>query len=215
MENRDIGLIIGGSIVLALTAIGLAIYGIRKMNKIVSNVIECTSGYEGVDNLEEVKSGDELNGESDGEHNTLEVSSEILDNLWNDVDDLDKRTKKLKEEYKGMDKDIKELQKSGEEYDERLTEREMKENLRLARELVAFGKAINAELAPQAGALAQDKKIIEGKLGQLQQSENRVEISNLMLDGLNKVDELLIRRGVLTLSDSLDYDGGKGNGAGL
>jgi hypothetical protein len=25
----------------------------------------------------------------------------------------------------------------------------------------------------------------------------------------------LIRRGVLTLSDSLDYDGGKGNGAGL
>ena len=51
MENRDIGLIIGGSIVLALTAIGLAIYGIRKMNKIVSNVIECTSGYEGVDNL--------------------------------------------------------------------------------------------------------------------------------------------------------------------
>ena len=33
-----------------------------------------------------------------------------------------------------------------------------------------------------------------------------------MSDGLNRVDELLIRRGVLTPSDSLDYDDGKGNG---
>ena len=124
MENRDIGLIIGGSIALAITAIGLAIYGIRKMNKIVSNVIECTSGYDGVDDLEEVKSDDELNGESDEEHNTLEVYSEILDNLWKYANELDMRVKKLQESHielkKGQEetnRELDELKKSSEERD--------------------------------------------------------------------------------------------------
>ena len=241
MENRDIGLIIGGSIVLALTAIGLAIYGIRKMNKIVSNVIECTSGYEGVD-VEEIENRVEENKEgisivvdkNESNHRFDEVQlskdefikwhDDNIDRLNKMLDGIEADQVKLKKSDEEMDKRIKKLQeshiklkKSGEEYDKRLTEREreMKENLRLAQELVAFGKATVAELAPQAAALAQDKKMIEGKLDQLQQSENKVEISNLMLDGLEQVDEVLIRRGVLTPSDRLDYDGGKGNGVGL
>jgi hypothetical protein len=124
---------------------------------------------------------------------------------------------KREREIKEIDKDIKELQKGQEETNRKLDElkKDSDRTTIAAQELVAFGKAINAEFAPQAVALAKDKEMIEEKLDQLQQSENKVIISNLMLDGLEQVDELLIRRGVLTLSGSLDYYGGKGNGAGL
>ena len=161
---------------------------------------------------------------SDEEHNTLEVSSETLDNLWKDVDELQirgrEREREINELKKGQEetnRELDELQKADIERGRRLDElkKDSDRTTIAAKELVAFGKAINAELAPQAAALAQDKKMIERKLDALKLSENKVVISNLMLDGLEQVDELLIRRGVLTPSDSFDYDGGKGNGVGL
>ncbi len=123
MENRDIVLIVGGSIALAMASIVLAIYGIRKMNNIlndkVRSIIKCTADYEEVDDLEEVKSEDGVKEESDGEHNTLEVSYEILDNLWKDVNELQiggeetkRKIEKLEKSDEEMDKRIKKLQKA-------------------------------------------------------------------------------------------------------
>ena len=241
MENRDIGLIIGGSIALAITAIGLAIYGIRRMNNIlndkVRSIIKCTADYEEVD-VEEIENRVEENkegiavvvDENDGENKSEErFNVEHLSNdefiKWHD-DNIDRLNKmldgieadqvKLKKSdgergrrLEERDKDIKELQKGQEETNRKLDElkKDSDRTTIAAQELVAFGKAINAELAPQAAALAQDKKMIEGKLDQLQQSENKVIISDLMLDGLEQVDELLKKRGVFDYNfDDSDED---------